>query len=142
MFKRILVAFDGSEHANRAAHVALDLAAKYSAHVTFLLVSYSLGSPGGVTPGSGGGWIMQTDDSSIIEQASNIALAKGLQDEDFEVVVETGHLAKTIVNYALRNDYDVIVLGRRGVGKVKALLLGSVSTEVLSLAKCTVITVT
>ncbi len=142
MFKRILVAFDGSEHANRAAHVALDLAAKYSAHVTFLLVSYSLASPRVGSPRSGGGWIMQTDDSSIIEQASNIALAKGLQDEDFEVVVETGHLAKTIVNYALRNNYDVIVLGRRGVGKVKALLLGSVSTEVLSLAKCTVITVT
>ncbi len=105
-----------------------------------LLVSYSLAG-GGSPVGAGGAWIAHTDDRSITEQASNIALAKGLQDEDFEVVVETGHLAKTIVNYALRNNYDVIVLGRRGVGKVKALLLGSVSTEVLSLAKCTVITV-
>ncbi len=137
MFKRILVAFDGSKHANRAAHVALDLAAKYSARVTFLIVDYvhvpSVGSSGGASG---------MDASSAIKKALKIAREKGLQDEDFKVVVEVGFAAQTIANYAVHYDYDVIVMGRRGVGKVKALLLGSVSTEVLSLAKCTVITVT
>ncbi len=130
MFKRILVAFDGSKPANRAAHVALDLAAKYSARVTFLLVDY-------VHAGAGSGM----DSSSAIKKALKIAREKGLQDEDFKVVVEVGFAAQTIANYAVRNDYDVIVMGRRGLGSVNRLLLGSVSTKVLSLAKCTVITV-
>ncbi len=134
MFKRILVAFDGSKHANRAAHVALDLAAKYSARVTFLLVDYV---HVGESSGAGSGM----DASSAIKKALKIAREKGLQDEDFEVVVEVGFAAQTIASYAVHNDYDVIVMGRRGLGSVKGLLLGSVSTKVLSLAKCTVITV-
>ena len=137
MFKRILVAFDGSKHANRAAHVALDLAAKYSARVTFLIVDYvhapSVGGPSEAASG--------VDASSAIKKVLNIARGKGLQDEDFKVVVEVGLVAQTIANYAAYRDYDVIVMGRRGLGKVKGLLLGSVSTKVLSLAKCTVIAV-
>ena len=136
MFKRILVAFDGSKHANRAAHVAFDLAAKYSARVTFLLVDF-VGAGGEGSSGAGPGM----DATSAIKKALKIAREKGLQDEDFEVVVEVGYAAQTIANYAVRNDYDVIVMGRRGLGSVNRLLLGSVSTKVLSLAKCTVITV-
>ncbi len=129
MFKRILVAFDGSKHANRAAHVAFDLAAKYSARVTFLLVDFV---------GEGD---KEMDATSAIKMALKIAREKGLQDEDFDVVVEVGYAAQIIANYAVRNDYDVIAMGRRGLGSVNRLLLGSVSTKILSLAKCTVITV-
>ena len=133
MFKRILVAFDGSSPANRAAHMALALAAKYSAYVTFLIVDCS--------PPEGGGVGQGLNLHSEIKKASKIAHERGLQDENFKVEVESGLVAQTVTNYAAHHDCDVIVMGRRGLGPVKRLFLGSVSTEVLSLAECTVIAV-
>lgn len=56
-------------------------------------------------------------------------------------VFKTGHPAEAISRFAEEGGYDLIIIGRRGNGRVKKLFLGSVSSAVLQLAKTNVLIV-
>ena len=53
----------------------------------------------------------------------------------------SGDAAERLLEYARVQAIDLIVLGRRGVGQIRGLLMGSVSLKVNSLAECPVLTV-
>jgi nucleotide-binding universal stress UspA family protein len=55
--------------------------------------------------------------------------------------VLTGDPADALLGYARDLGIDLIVMGRRGVGPIRGLLVGSVSLKVNSLAECPVLTV-
>jgi nucleotide-binding universal stress UspA family protein len=61
------------------------------------------------------------------------------------VKVETelmkGDAAANIIDYSRKENFDTIVMGRRGMGKLRELVLGSTSTKVLSHSDCTVVIV-
>lgn len=146
MFKNILCAVDGSQHALRAAEVASGLAAKLGAKLTLLTVSKELkvteqvkrymaiehltGSPQ---------YVLDEMTERIIEEAKDCAERAGLKKVATEI--KTGNPARTIVAFAERSGVDLIVLGSRGHGDIEGALLGSVSHKVASLAKCTCMTV-
>jgi nucleotide-binding universal stress UspA family protein len=50
-------------------------------------------------------------------------------------------VAEDILNEATTGGYDAIVMGRRGLGMAKALLLGSVTTKVVQNAKACAVTI-
>lgn len=52
-----------------------------------------------------------------------------------------GDIADEILDVAEAEDADIIVLGRRGLGRLREVLLGSVSQKVLHYAACTVVIV-
>jgi nucleotide-binding universal stress UspA family protein len=56
-------------------------------------------------------------------------------------LVEDGDPAHRIVEIAKREDVDLIVMGRRGLADLKALLLGSVTHKVAQAATCACLTV-
>lgn len=56
-----------------------------------------------------------------------------LGDVNYEEEVIIGPVAESIADYAAKKHIDHIVMGTRGLGSVKGLLLGSVATKVLSL---------
>lgn len=58
-----------------------------------------------------------------------------------ETIAECGHPAEVITRVANEGSYDMIILGSRGLGGLKKLLLGSVSSAVLHEAKCSVLVV-
>jgi nucleotide-binding universal stress UspA family protein len=146
VFQHILCAVDGSELSLRAATAASELAAKLNAKLTFLTVAKELkvseevrryleleqlaGEPQ---------YVLDQMTESVLEQAKDAALRAGLKSVKAEV--KTGNPARTIVHYAERIGADTIVLGSRGYGDIEGTLLGSVSHKVLSLAKCTCMTV-
>ncbi|CAM5380978.1 universal stress protein [Eoetvoesiella caeni] len=49
------------------------------------------------------------------------------------VSVQVGPVAETVVEYAKSHQCDHIVMGTRGMGYIKGLVLGSITTKVLSL---------
>ncbi len=51
----------------------------------------------------------------------------------------TGSVVETIVNQAIKENADLIIVGTRGLGGFKRLLLGSVSNGVVSNAHCPVL---
>ena len=57
-------------------------------------------------------------------------------------ILDTGDPATRIVYQAEANAADLIVMGRRGLGDLGGLLLGSVSHKVAQLASCACLTVT
>jgi nucleotide-binding universal stress UspA family protein len=147
MFKRILLAVDGSEHALRAADAACDLAARLGARLVVLTVAKSVGRMSTAARDyiqaehlAGAPSYVLTDIArNVLADAESRARAKGLAG--VKTVVREGNPARRIVEYAKEHDVDLIVLGSRGLGDLEGLFLGSVSHKVNTLAHCTVLTV-
>jgi nucleotide-binding universal stress UspA family protein len=144
MITRILVALDGSEHASRAAALAADIGQRYGAalhlvHVVpRLVVTRDLEEFARVE---------QTDITTACEMAARSVLVPGqtlvtvggAKVQRTEVL--TGDPAEQLLGYARDHDVDLIVLGRRGLGPIRELLIGSTALKVASLAECPVLTV-
>lgn len=75
----------------------------------------------------------------IAEKARKTVEAKGVKDVTTQVV--DGNPAENIVAAATHEKADLIVMGRRGLGKVAGLLMGSVSHKVSQVADCACLTV-
>ena len=71
-----------------------------------------------------------------VQKAKNILMDAGFDERNITVKSELKKrgVARDIVKEA-ESDYDVIVLGRRGVSGIKDFILGSVSQKVFNLAK-------
>jgi nucleotide-binding universal stress UspA family protein len=145
--KNILVALDGSEPATRALSMAADLAVRYGAtlhlvHVMLrpMVVSEGLKEfartehvdlPVAVE--------MSAQGQSIVAAGRASAAATGVHRLKTEVL--TGDPAERLLGYAREQAVDLVVVGRRGIGQIRGLLMGSVSWKVNSLAECPVLTV-
>lgn len=75
----------------------------------------------------------------LLEQAENNARAKGVRATRSEL--KDGDPAQAILECGKHESADMIILGSRGLGDLKGLLMGSTSHKVSQLAPCTVITV-
>ena len=63
------------------------------------------------------------------------------QNVKVTMIGKEGNPAETIVNIVSDEGFDIVVLGRRGLGGFKKLFLGSVSNAVLNEAKANVLIV-
>lgn len=146
MFKTILVAVDGSDHAFKALDAAIDLATRFDAKIIALSV-YRHHSPLESTHSMvrARSTIEAPDEalSRLARETVETAVLRAKESGVAEVsgLVRRGPPARTIVEVAKKKGADAIILGSRGLGDVEGLLLGSVSHKVNSLAHCTCITV-
>jgi nucleotide-binding universal stress UspA family protein len=142
-WKRILVGVDGSPASRKALEWAGEEAVRHGSELV-LLTAY-LAPP----PPPSSGTISPHEATIAIEAAGETAkelLMETIQDvlgEDPPVLVQPrvkeGNAAKLLID--LSEDADVLVVGSRGYGGFAGLLLGSVSQNVASHAKCTVVVV-
>jgi nucleotide-binding universal stress UspA family protein len=138
MFKKILVAVDGSPDAQQALIYARDLALRDGAKVilvhAFEPVPTFLGDP----------WQEQVTAQHVFagHEVVNSA-AETLEEAGLQIVVEVleGPPADAILRVAEVRECDLIVMGSRGHGTLASLLLGSVSHRVLAHAHAPVMIV-
>jgi len=136
MFKSILVAWDGSEHAKRALGEAVDLARTQDGRLTLLTVAAPLRVwPGYVPP------ITEADLISAAEKT--LAEGEALVPEGIPVSgrAVAGDPGFELVKRAAAAEHDLIVMGSRGRGAVRSAFLGSVSHYVLNHASVPVLIV-
>jgi nucleotide-binding universal stress UspA family protein len=139
MFKRILLAVDGSDHALHAAKMAGELARNMNAESLRIVVAFShipsyLGEPN-----------MQTAIDSRMKEADDILRvslsAVGKVPGEIHTELIEGSPAEAIIDVAETRHSDVIVMGSRGISTLAGLLLGSTSQKVVSHAPCPVLIV-
>jgi nucleotide-binding universal stress UspA family protein len=149
MFKKIVVPVDGSAHANRAVDCATDLADKYGAELILLHVIASSG-PARIPPelyeyariehiDAIEADMMNRVAEKILQTAENRTRGQGAKQVRTSIGV--GHPAEAIVAHAKAEEADLIVMGRRGLGSVSGLLMGSVSHKVAHLSECPCMTI-
>ncbi|MDH5390694.1 MAG: universal stress protein [Candidatus Bathyarchaeota archaeon] len=126
---KILVAVDGSESAEKALEYAVQLAKKHKAKVTLLNVGET--KLFGFKPE-----VAREVGEHILSDAA--AKVKGLK---LNTQLEFGNPAETLIEVAEKGNYDLIVVGSRGLSSVKRFFLGSVSDDISHHAKCSVLIV-
>ena len=155
LFKNILVAVDGSESSKRAAHVALGLAEKLKAE---LIVLHAISPPTSyyrsnfpVPVGMAPPPPSQKEIDTYYAYARRVAL--GIVGDTVSEAKKVGtnvktelpegvsSVVETIINHAAKEHVDLIIVGTRGLGGFKKMLIGSVSSGVISHANCPVLVV-
>ena len=151
MFSKILVAIDGSKHSMDAAYYAINVANKFNAE---LYAIHVVKDPEYVDMFSFGIYDLETPTHRILtiehiiqkvkewfDEVKVKANEKNIQLSKAELIGTSASVGATIVNYAEKNDIDLIVLGTKGYSGIKKLLLGSIASAVLTYAHCTVMVI-
>ena len=140
---------DESEHSDRALNFALDLAEKYSAELVLLNVAQPFVATGPMFLNQP----MMLPENTVmyvneIEAAHKKMLEKALKKAKesrpnltISKKLVNGRPADEIVEFAKIDNFDLIVMGSRGIGGIKEFFLGSVSDRVADQAHCPVLLV-
>jgi nucleotide-binding universal stress UspA family protein len=132
---RILVATDGSEGADRAIDYASSQAKAEGAELLIVHVIAGSGVPDdvfGAFTRSQQAWLQERLSSlsaEILKRARDRARAAGVAAIHLES--RSGDVASTIIAIAGEKEVQTIVVGKRGAGRIEALLLGSVSQKLV-----------
>ena len=141
--KHVLVAVDGSEDAKRAARVASTIAKNVGAELTILHVIalsssvYAFEAPDQLNKIEERA---RQDAEKFVAAAASIAAEKGIKPKT-SISEHMDSAVRGITDYAEKNGIDLIVVGTRGLGGFKRLILGSVASGVVHYAQCSVLVV-
>jgi nucleotide-binding universal stress UspA family protein len=130
--KHILVAYDGSQQAERAFDFALTLAGKFDAALHVLAVA----RPPELSEDVETEAIIDSTRDEFQRQFGPLQAKVAKTGIKASFVVTVGHPAEQIVHYAETHGIDHIVLGHRGRSFVARWLIGSVSKQVIHYAHC------
>ncbi len=142
MYKKILIAFDGSEASKHALDHAVNIADQFGAEIFVLSVVPRVMMP--VFPDEGFGAAPITASQDMSEYQSKM---KGIYDKsldeakkdinenfpDLKVTTKLleGRPSATIVSEVDEQNADLIVIGSRGIGGITGWILGSTSRNVV-----------
>ena len=147
MFGKIVIGIDGSEASQTALRVACGIAKKFDSELHLLhfaqpqTVAFAMGAVAGyhaVTTMPSEAEIKEASEK-IVQAGVDIAKGEGITPAN--TVAGRGDPGHEITAYADAQGADLIVTGRRGLGNVGALVLGSTSAEISHKAKCAVLSV-
>jgi nucleotide-binding universal stress UspA family protein len=135
MINRILVPTDGSPASNRAVGLATHLAVKHDASLYLLNVIREMQLPPELRKmakvekiGPARQDVLEFVAEKILGDAERRAKRKGAKM--IRKATAQGDPGTAIAKHAQKNKIDLIVIGTRGLGSVKGMLMGSVSRKV------------
>lgn len=161
MIRTILTPIDGSMHAQMALDLSTDLAARYDIELVLLHVGGSSGDVPDALYDTALHELEEAEKSGqetgipsyqprylqVLEYMGHMLLRKAREQAEskgvkrVETIVDVGDPGERIIQLAKQRSADLIVMGSRGFGELKGLILGSVSHKVFHLAPCSCVTV-
>jgi nucleotide-binding universal stress UspA family protein len=154
MFKKILVAIDGSEMSHDVFKTALDIAKADNASLSLLhVISFEEQSNLPIPMPTGLEYFQAADNDllktyreqwqnyktqslDLLKSLADRAITKGINAEFHQI---PGGPGRKICEFAQSSNIDLIVMGHRGISGLNELLVGSVSNYVLHHAPCSVL---
>ncbi len=139
MYKKILVAYDGSEGAEKALEAGINLAKIHQAELTAMTVQESLPRFAST--------IDEVQEEKVLadQRSGQLLEAARAQAEQAGVEIKTlmrpGHAAQTIVQVAKEGKFDLVLVGHSGLSGVWAAFLGTTAEKVSRHAPCSVLIV-
>jgi len=137
-FKKILIATDGSENAGKAASYGIGIAKATGAEVYAL---YVVSTEHAGTSRTVMGWTEAFEKYLTYKGGVATDYVQDLGNKA-GIKVEAVHLrgspAEKIIEYAEKNNIDLIVMGTQGLTGIKRFLIGSVAENVLRYSKVSV----
>ena len=132
MFHNILVAVDGSAHADQALSDAIDLA--QGEHSRMTLFTATVPPPSIAYLGATGAAVaaLAKDADAAAEATLRRAVSRVPEDLPVTTVLSRQPVLQALIEQIERGHHDLVVMGSRGRGAVRAALLGSVSHYVLN----------
>jgi nucleotide-binding universal stress UspA family protein len=139
---KLLLASDGSDNSVRAAEFAADMAAAApTIKITAIVVNDILEKMKYYSPLRSPVVLEEVDvffkekTQDALDNTLEVFEKRGIKAEG---VTKMGNPAQEIVDYAREEGFSHIVIGSRGMGSLKGIVLGSVSSKVIQLAECPV----
>ncbi len=139
MYRKILLAYDGSEGAKRALEAGLELARIHAAELWALVVQEHLPHFSGT--------IDEVEEEKkfadqhygqLLEYARLRARNAGIE---LKSLMRPGHPAQTIIAAAREGKFDLVLVGHSGISGVWAAFLGTTAEKVSRHAPCSVLIV-
>jgi nucleotide-binding universal stress UspA family protein len=140
--KHIVVGVDGSDHSRKALRWAYDEAAHHDAQITAVSTWHPPAMP--MTPPYGSlppeGYASQPQQNALDLLEKFVAGLDAREPAvDVHTVVAEGNPAEVLIERS--READLLVVGSRGHGGFKGMLLGSVSHHLVAHAECPVVVV-
>jgi nucleotide-binding universal stress UspA family protein len=138
--KKILIPIDRSEYREKILAHAVALSRAWGAELTAIHV---------IDPGRGvpGGRIKEKEKEreeqakqeglAVLNSVDPVGQKEGVEIKK-ELVEKSDSVAKAIIGYAKKNEFDIIVIGTKGMTAVEEFFLGSVANNVIHHAHCPV----
>jgi len=121
---KILVGIDGSDHSKWALIEAINVAKKFSGFIKVITV-YKQG--------------MDEEAKRVLEEAEEYLKKEKTNHSSSSIL--GSNPSRALVNIAKHENFDLIVVGSRGLSSAASFLLGSVSKKVVSKSHCDVLVV-
>jgi|SRR5690625_2460604 len=141
IFQNLLVAYDGSAYSKKALEKAAEFVEadqRIQVHVIHVMnpPHKNLYSLYGLNMSQQIIEEIEEINKKTLEEAEQ--LVKG-NKRNFQFIRLQGDASEEIIDYATEHGVDLIIIGSRGLGAVKGMLLGSVSYRVVQYAECHVL---
>jgi len=131
MFHNILVAVDGSPHADRALDEAIDIARGSNAKLTIITGAAEPRGAAMIAMSAGAAAVLGTDLMRYAERVLREAVERVPDDVSVTTLLTEAPIRKAILRRIDEGGHDLVVMGSRGRGAVRSAVLGSVSHHVL-----------
>jgi len=131
MFRNVLVAIDGSAHADRALSEAIDIARASRARLTIMT---AVPEPHTVSMSGMAAGVAATLAPALLAESQRLvrAAAERVPDDVSVTTIVTEEPIRSALLKRVRDaHHDLVVVGSRGRGTVRSAVLGSVSHHIL-----------
>ncbi|MEN1937658.1 universal stress protein [Paenibacillus sp. 102] len=139
MYKQIILACDGSEHAMRAAkhatHIAT-LSKEINVEVVYVVDNRTAKSD--IIQGQTN---IETISASRKDRLKEIETLLQREGVSYKITILHGDPGDTLIQYVNTGDIDLVIVGSRGLNTLQEMVLGSVSHKIAKRVKCPVMIV-
>ncbi|WP_138418432.1 universal stress protein [Aquibacillus sediminis] len=133
MYNKILLATDGSDHSLRTVDHAIQLAKTSDNPIIEIIYVKDMTKVKSETLNN---WNQVT--TSLEERFSTVEKKVKEANVSYKMKVLNGEPGPTVVEYVNKNQFDVVIVGSRGLNALQEMVLGSVSHKVAKRANCPV----